>query len=89
VSLVLEEDVHQFERFLYAQGRGILFPVDVVMPSHDYGEEESELRRRFGTHVDSSLRRFVIGLQLDEDIEPGSRAHASPHAGCRVWSCPW
>ncbi len=71
VSLVLEEDVHQFERFLYAQGRGILFPADVVLPSHDYGEEESELRRRFGTHVDSSLRRFVIGLKLDEDIEPG------------------
>lgn len=71
VSLVLEEDVHQFERFLYAQGRGILFSPDLVLPSHDYGEEESELRRRFGTHVDSSLRRFVIGLQLDEDIEPG------------------
>ncbi|WP_395734874.1 dynamin family protein [Prosthecobacter sp.] len=71
VSLVLEEDVHQFERFLYAQGRGILFPPDVVLPSHDYGEDESELRRRFGTHVDSSLRRFVIGLKLDEDIEPG------------------
>jgi GTPase Era involved in 16S rRNA processing len=71
VSLVLEEDVHQFERFLYAQGRGVLFPADVVLPSHDYGEEESELRRRFGTHVDSSLRRFVIGLKLDEDIEPG------------------
>jgi hypothetical protein len=48
-----------------------LFPPDVVLPSHDYGEEESELRRRFGTHVDSSLRRFVIGLKLDEDIEPG------------------
>lgn len=71
VSLVLEEDVHQFERFLYAQGRGILFPLDASLPSHDYGEEESELRRRFGTHVDSSLRRFVIGLKLDEDIEPG------------------
>jgi GTPase SAR1 family protein len=71
VSLVLEEDVHQFERFLYAQGRGILFPTDVTMPAHDYGEEESELRRRFGTHVDSSLRRFVIGLKLDADIEPG------------------
>ncbi|MDI1315363.1 dynamin family protein [Prosthecobacter sp.] len=71
VSLVLEEDVHQFERFLHAQGRGILFPLDAVLPSHDYGQEESELRRRFGTHVDSSLRRFVIGLKLDEDIEPG------------------
>lgn len=71
VGLVLEEDVHQFERYLYAQGRGILFPQDVSLPAHDYGEEESELRRRFGTHIDSSLRRFVIGLKLDEAIEPG------------------
>ena len=71
VGLVLEEDVHQFERYLYAQGRGILFPADVSLPAHDYGEEESELRRRFGTHIDSSLRRFVIGLKLDEGIEPG------------------
>jgi GTPase SAR1 family protein len=71
VGLVLEEDVHQFERYLYAQGRGTVFPVDVSMPVHAYDDEESELRRRFGTHVDSSLRRFVIGLKLDEDIEPG------------------
>lgn len=71
VGLVLEEDVHQFERYLYAQGRGILFPQDASLPAHDYGEDESELRRRFGTHIDSSLRRFVIGLQLDEGIEPG------------------
>ena len=71
VGLVLEEDVHQFERFLYAQGRGILFPQDASLPAHDYGEDESELRRRFGTHIDSSLRRFVISLKLDEAIEPG------------------
>ncbi len=71
VGLVLEEDVHQFERYLYAQGRGVLFPVDASMPAHAYDAEESELRRRFGTHVDSSLRRFVISLKLDADIEPG------------------
>lgn len=71
VGLVLEEDLHQFERYLYAQGKGTLFPPDVSMPAHDYNEEESELRRRFGTHVDSSLRRFVLSLKLDEDIEPG------------------
>ena len=71
VALVLEEDLHQFERFLYAQGRGTLFPAEVSMPVHDYNEEESEFRRRFGTHIDSSLRRFVLGLKLDEDIEPG------------------
>jgi hypothetical protein len=72
VGLVLEEDVHQFERYLYAQGRGTVFPVDVSMPVHAYDDDESELRRRFSTHVDSSLRRFVIGLKLDEDIEPGN-----------------
>ncbi len=71
VAIVIEEDVHQFERFLHSQGRGIIFPPDSVIPSHDYGEEESELRRRFGTRVDSALRRFVIGLKLDDDIEPG------------------
>ncbi|MBE2282728.1 MAG: dynamin family protein [Prosthecobacter sp.] len=71
VSLVLEEDVHQFERFLYAQGRGVIFPVDISMPVHAYEDEESELRRRFGARVDSALRRFVIGLQLDEAIDPG------------------
>lgn len=78
VALVLEEDLHQFERFLYAQGRGSLFPADVPVPVHDYDEEESEFRRRFGTHIDSSLRRFVLGLKLDEDIEPGlARARAT------------
>lgn len=71
VGLVLEEDLHQFERFLYAQGRGTLFPADVSLPAHDYDAHESEFRRRFGTHIDSSLRRFVLSLKLDEDIEPG------------------
>ena len=63
--------MHQFERFLYAQGRGVIFPVDISMPVHAYEDEESELRRRFGARVDSALRRFVIGLQLDEAIDPG------------------
>ncbi len=71
VGMVLEEDLHQFERFLYAQGRGTLFPADVPLPAHDYDTQESEFRRRFGTHIDSSLRRFVLSLKLDEDIEPG------------------
>lgn len=71
VGLVLEEDVHQFERFLFARGRGVIFPPDASMPVHVDDEEESDLRRRFSTHVDSCLRRFVIGLQLDADIEPG------------------
>lgn len=71
IGLMLEEDVHQYERYMFAHGRGVIFPVDVSMPVHDYEEDESDLRRRFSTHIDSSLRRFVIGLRLDEHIEPG------------------
>jgi len=98
VGLVLEEDLHQFERYLYAQGRGTLFPPDASMPVHDYNEEESELRRRFGTHVDSSLRRFVLSLKLDEDIEPGlERARSTarwiprllPLALIAIGLCAW
>lgn len=78
VGLVLEEDVHQFERFLFARGRGVIFPQNAAMPVHVDDEEESDLRRRFCTHVDSCLRRFVIGLQLDADIEPSiERARSS------------
>ncbi|HEY1048148.1 MAG TPA: dynamin family protein, partial [Prosthecobacter sp.] len=98
VGLVLEEDLHQFERYLYAQGKGTLFPADVSMPVHDYNDDESELRRRFGTHVDSSLRRFVLGLKLDEDIEPGlERARSTarwvprllPLAVIAIALCAW
>ncbi len=65
-SLVLEEDVHQFGRLLETHSGGLFSPAE--RPDDPDG---GELRRRFVTRVDSVLRRFVIGLNLDEHIEPG------------------
>ncbi|MBL9133819.1 MAG: dynamin family protein [Verrucomicrobiaceae bacterium] len=69
-GLILDEDCRQFDRFMRAQGRNVLFMAET--PSREAeNDSESEIRRRFATRVDSALRRFVIALRLDEDIEPG------------------
>lgn len=70
VGIILEEDCHQYNRFLHAQGRGKLFPSDDRQPS----EGDPEIRRLFSAHVDSTIRRFVLSLKLDEAIEPGLNA---------------
>lgn len=67
VGIILEEDYLQYERFLHAQGRGSLFPLDDKLPT----ESDPEIRRLFSAHIDSTIRRFVLGLQLDQAIEPG------------------
>ncbi len=68
LSLVLEEDVRQYDRYVRSQSRQIITLPDPPAPET---EGESELRRRFSTRVDSALRRFVLALELDEDVEPG------------------
>lgn len=67
VGIILEEDQLQYDRFLHIQGRGSLFPPDVTIPT----EADPEMRRLFASHIDSTIRRFVLGLQLEEAIEPG------------------
>ncbi|HEY1050243.1 MAG TPA: dynamin family protein, partial [Prosthecobacter sp.] len=67
VGIILEEDYLQYDRFLHSQGRGILFPADQPLPT----ETDPELRRLFAAHIDSTIRRFVLSLRLDESIEPG------------------
>jgi len=68
LSLVLEEDMRQYDRFVRSQSRQI---ITLPEPSAQENEGESELRRRFTTRIDSALRRFVLALELDEDVEPG------------------
>jgi GTPase SAR1 family protein len=70
VGIILEEDCLQYERFLHAQGRGSLFPADDRLPT----EGDPEIRRLFSAHIDSTIRRFVLSLKLDEAIEPGLNA---------------
>lgn len=67
VGIILEEDYLQYDRFLHSQGRGTLFPEDSPLPT----EADPELRRLFAAHIDSTIRRFVLGLKLDDAIEPG------------------
>lgn len=69
-GLILDEDCRQFDRFMRAQGRNILFMAETTGKEGENGGE-SEIRRRFAARVDSALRRFVIALKLDEEIEPG------------------
>jgi ribosome biogenesis GTPase A len=80
VGAILEEDYLQYERFLHAQGRGSLFPADDKLPT----ESDPDIRRQFSAHIDITLRRFVLGLQLDEAIEPGLHA-----ARRRARLVPW
>ncbi|MBK8091905.1 MAG: dynamin family protein [Verrucomicrobiaceae bacterium] len=73
-SLILDEDTRQYERYMMIQAGDVL-PKEAISPTPSTTEMapdgESELRRRFTTRIDSALRRFVLGLRLDEDIEPG------------------
>jgi hypothetical protein len=80
VGTTLEEDYLQYERFLHAQGRGSLFPADDKLPT----ESDPDIRRQFSARIDITLRRFVLGLQLDEAIEPGLKA-----ARRRARLVPW
>lgn len=67
VGVILEEDFLQYDRFLHHQGRGSLFPADVRLPT----ETDPEIRRLFGAHIDSTIRRLVLELKLDETVAPG------------------
>jgi len=69
-GLILEEDARQYERYMRQQAADQLPLGDPVLPLTEK-QGESELRRRFTARIDSALRRFVLALRLDEDIEPG------------------
>ena len=70
VALILDEDVRQFERFLMVKGTPAMpAGVPTLEPSTD--EARQDLRRHFTGRVAGAIRRFVVGLHLDETIEPG------------------
>lgn len=69
-GMILEEDARQYERYMRQQAGTHLPLGEPILPPADT-QAESELRRRFTARIDSALRRFVLALRLDEDIEPG------------------
>ncbi len=70
VALILDEDVRQYERYLLAKG-GPALPAGSPMAVPASDEARLDLRRHFTARVDSAIRRFVVGLDLDQTIEPG------------------
>jgi len=84
VAAVVEDDHRQFTRFLHSQARGELY-LAPLNETRDIDDPAIEMRRRFVARVESTLRRFVIGLKLDEAVEPAllkarSRARLIPVA---------
>jgi GTPase SAR1 family protein len=69
VAGVVEEDHRQFTRYLHSQGRGELY-LEPLNEIRDIEDPAIEMRRRFVARVESTLRKFVIGLKLDEAVEP-------------------
>ncbi|MBL9143196.1 MAG: dynamin family protein [Verrucomicrobiaceae bacterium] len=67
---ILEDDFKRFENYMAHHWRGELYLGD--LKAHEENEPASqEARRRFTAKVDSTLRRFVLGLKIDESLEPG------------------
>lgn len=69
VAGVVEEDHRQFTRYLHSQARGELY-LEPLNEIRDIDDPAVEMRRRFVARVESTLRKFVIGLKLDEAVEP-------------------
>jgi Dynamin family len=69
VAGVVEEDHRQFARYLHSQARGELH-IEPLNEIRDIDDPAVEMRRRFVARVESTLRKFVIGLKLDEAVEP-------------------
>ncbi|MCP5556385.1 MAG: dynamin family protein [Verrucomicrobiaceae bacterium] len=82
VGVILEEDYTQYSRFLRSLGKDTLFLASDTSAAE--AEYEQDLPRRFTSRIDSTIRRFVIGLKLDESIEPGLK-----RAQGRARLVPW
>ena len=69
VAAILEDDFKRFEDYISHHWRGELHLQEL---KNDEGEAMSlDTRRRFLTKFETTLRRFVLGLKIQETVEPG------------------
>jgi GTPase Era involved in 16S rRNA processing len=66
---VVEEDHRQFTRYLHSQASTEIY-LSPLNERRDIDDPAVEMRRRFVARIESTLRRFVIGLKLDVAVEP-------------------
>lgn len=70
MASVLEDDFKRFENYMSHHWKGELYLSE--LKGRDESEPASqEARRRFISKVESTLRRFVLGLQIQETLQPG------------------
>ena len=69
MASILEDDFKQFEDHVSHHLRG---EIQLGELKNDEGEAtSSEVRRHFISMFESALRRFVLGLKIQETVEPG------------------
>ena len=68
-ATIVEEDHRQFTRYLHSQASTELY-LSPLNETRDIDDPAVEMRRRFVARIESTLRRFVIGLKLDVAVEP-------------------
>jgi len=70
MATVLEDDFKRFENYMSHRWRGELY-LSELRSKDDAEPASEEARRRFIAKIDSTLRRFVLGLQIQETLAPG------------------
>ncbi len=69
VASILEDDFKRFEDYISHHWRGELHLTEL---KNDEGEDVStEARLHFISKFESAMRRFVLGLKIQETVEPG------------------
>jgi GTPase Era involved in 16S rRNA processing len=70
VSLILQDDFKRFEEYITQRWLGAS-SLESIMRDSDGDHASDAARQRFTARVDSTLRRFVLRLQINEVLEPG------------------
>ncbi len=69
VAAILEDDFKRFEDYISHHWRGELHLLEL---KNEEGEDASaEARRHFISKFEGAMRRFVLGLKIQETVEPG------------------
>jgi GTPase SAR1 family protein len=70
VAVILQDDFRYFEEYVAQSWRGST-SIEQLMLDGDGDHASEAARQRFIARVESTLRRFVLSLEINEVLEPG------------------
>ncbi len=70
---ILEDDFKNFENHLATHWKGELY-LSELRNKDDSESASHEAKRRFISKVESTLRRFVLGIEIEPTVEPGLKS---------------